>query len=258
MKKVLKVAVEVLVWVLLILAFLVTVTVLSSTKNEGVPRLLGYTPMNVKSDSMKPTFNKGDLIIVHKVDDLYDLKVDDVITFYTFVDGQRIINTHRIVKIEDKDNTRSFITRGDNNPVDDEIPVEATDIIGEWNGTSIGKIGAALDFVQTQNGFFICIIIPIAIIFLFELYKFIITLIEVKSSGVSEEDEEEIKKKAIEEYLKKQAEEKDEAATETAKETAKEAAENTTDVVTETTEKATDAVTETTEKATEAAGAAEQ
>ena len=70
----------------------------------------------------------------------------------------------------------------------------------------------ALDFVQTQKGFFICIIIPIAIIFLFELYKFIQTLIEVKTEGLQDVDEEEIKKKAIEEYLAKQQKEAQEQA----------------------------------------------
>ncbi|MCR5837865.1 MAG: signal peptidase I [Lachnospiraceae bacterium] len=225
MKKVLKVAADVLAWVLLILAFIITLTVLTSTKNEGVARLFGYTPMSVQSDSMKPTFNKGDLIIVHKIDNLYDLKENDVITFYTIVGKQRIINTHRIVKIEEKDNTRSFITRGDNNPVDDELPVEAVDIIGQWTGKSFGKIGVALDFVQTQKGFFICIIIPIAIIFLFELYKFITTLVEIKSGDISEEDEEAIKQKAIEEYLAKQKKEEEEkAAAEAAAETAAKAA----------------------------------
>ena len=206
MKKVLKVAVDVLVWVMLILAFIITVTVLTSTKNEGIPRLFGYTPMAVQSDSMKPTFNKGDMIIVKKVDDFMKLKEDDVITFYTFVDNQKIINTHRIVKIEENDGNRTFVTRGDNNPIDDESQVKAADIIGEWTGTSIGKLGVVLDFVQTQKGFFICIIIPIAIIFLFELYKFITALIEYKGEKISEQDEEEIKKKAIEEYLKQQAE----------------------------------------------------
>ncbi|MBE5958536.1 MAG: signal peptidase I [Lachnospiraceae bacterium] len=207
MKRVFEVAADILAWVLLIVAFFVTLTVLTSTKNDGVARLFGYTPMSVQSNSMKPTFNKGDLILVKKVDDLYSLKENDVITFYTIVEDTKIINTHRIVKIEKKDNSISFITRGDNNPVDDEIPVVPADIIGKWTGKSFGKVGVALDFVQTQKGFFICIIIPIAIIFLFELYKFIQTLIEVKTEGLQDVDEEEIKKKAIEEYLAKQQKE---------------------------------------------------
>jgi signal peptidase len=40
--------------------------------------------------------------------------------------------------------------------------------------------------------------------FLFELYKFIVTLMEVRKPELTEADEEEIKKRAIEEYLAEQ------------------------------------------------------
>ena len=43
-----------------------------------------------------------------------------------------------------------------------------------------------------------------AIFFLFELYKFIMTIVEIKRPKLTEDDEEEIKKRAIEEYLASQ------------------------------------------------------
>ena len=67
--------------------------------------------------------------------------------------------------------------------------------------------GKALDFIRTKTGFFVCIVIPMAIFFLFELYKFIVTLIEVKRPEEPELDEEEIKRRAIEEYLAAQKKE---------------------------------------------------
>ena len=60
-------------------------------------------------------------------------------------------------------------------------------------------------FLRTKTGFFVCILIPMALFFLFELYKFIVTLIEVKRGDAPEQlDEEEIKRRAIEEYLAQQ------------------------------------------------------
>ena len=97
MKKVLKGIVNVLAWVVLIFAFLVTILVFTSESNNGQANLIGLMPMSVQSDSMSPTFNQGDMIIVKQVD-LYDLKVDDVITFYTIIDGNRIKNSHRSKK----------------------------------------------------------------------------------------------------------------------------------------------------------------
>lgn len=203
MKKVLKIVVNVLAWVILILAFLVTIMVFTSTNNKGIPNILGIMPMTVQSQSMEPTFKKGDMILVKQVD-LYDLKVDDVITFNTVIQGQRVQNTHRIVEVIEDGGTKSFVTKGDNNPVNDESLVYASDIVGRWTGKKVGGLGKALDFLRTKTGFFVCIVIPMAIFFLFELYKFIMVIIETKKQSVPEIDEEEIKRKAIEEYLAKE------------------------------------------------------
>ncbi len=208
MKKVLKGVVNVLAWVILILAFLVTILVFSSERNDGEANLLGLMPMAVQSDSMSPTFRAGDLIIVKQVD-LYDLKKDDVITFYTIIDGMRVKNSHRIVEINDADGSRTFVTRGDYNQVNDDLTVSAADIVGRWTGFKLSGGGKALDFLRSKTGFFVCIVIPMAVFFIFELYKFIAVLVESKKENAPQIDEEEIKKKAIEEYLAKERAEKE-------------------------------------------------
>lgn len=207
MKKAVKIVVNILAWIVLIIALLTTIIVFSSGRNNGVANLFGFIPLTVESDSMKPTFSQGDLIFCKQVDDINALEVNDVITFWTIIDGRRVKNTHRIVEINDSETARSFVTRGDNNSIDDDIPAYAGDIIGKWTGTKIGSAGKALDFLRTKTGFFVCIIIPMAIFFLFELYKFIVTLIEVKKPVAAEIDEEEIKRRAIEEYLASQKKE---------------------------------------------------
>ncbi|MBE6873123.1 MAG: signal peptidase I [Ruminococcus albus] len=207
MKTVVKVIANVLVWIVLILALLITIIVFSSGRNNGVANLLGYIPMTVESDSMKPTFAKDDLIMCKEIDDVYSLQKGDVITFWTIIDGQKVKNTHRIVDITEIDGSRSFVTRGDNNQIDDTIPVLPGDVIGKWTEFKIGGFGKVMNFLRTKKGFFICIVIPMAVFFLVELYKFIVTLIELKKPELSEEDEEEIKKRAIEEYLAQQKKE---------------------------------------------------
>ena len=130
MKKALKIIGNVLAWVLLIFALLITIVVFSSDRNGGVANLCGFTPMTVETRSMEPTFYQDDLIIVKEVDDIYNLKKDDVITFWTIIDGRRVKNTHRIVEINEFENTRSFVTRGDNNDQDDEYDTTINDIVG--------------------------------------------------------------------------------------------------------------------------------
>ena len=204
MKKALSIILNIIAWIILLFALLVTIIVFSSSRNGDTANLLGYIPLSVESDSMKPTFAKGDLIIIKEVDDLYDLKEGDVITYWTIIEGQRVKNTHRIVSINEFESTRSFVMKGDNNSENDTDPALPSDIIGKWTETKITGFGKVLDFLRTKKGFFICIVIPMIIFFLFELYKFIVTLVEVKKPALSEEDEEEIKKRAIEEYLAEQ------------------------------------------------------
>ena len=208
MKKAVSIIANVLAWIVLIFAFLITIIVFSSGRNNGVANLLGYIPLSVQSDSMKPTFKEGDLIICKEVDDMNSLKVDDVITFWTTIDGKRVKNTHRIVEIVDKNGTDGYVTRGDNNAINDTDVISPGAVIGRWTNVKLPVIGRIMDFLRTKTGFFICIVIPMAIFFLFELYKFIATIIEAKRPEPAEIDEDEIKRRAIEEYLasQKQAE----------------------------------------------------
>lgn len=204
MKKVLKTIANVLSWAILAFALLITILVFSSGRNNGVANLFGYIPLTVESDSMLPTFAQGDLIICKEIDDLNSLKENDVITFWTIIDGQKVKNTHRIIEINEFESTRSFVTRGDNNSLNDDMPAYAGDLIGKWTEVKISGMGKVMNFLRTKTGFFICILIPMAIFFLFELYKFIVVLIEIKRPAAPEIDEEEIKRRAIEEYLAEQ------------------------------------------------------
>ncbi len=210
MKKILKITANALSWVLLIVALAVTLLVFSSERNNGVANLFGYIPLTVETDSMEPTFSSSDLIFGKEIDDIYKLDKNDVITYWTIIDGKRVKNTHRIVSINEFEGTRSFITRGDANSINDNYTVYAGDLIGKWTSARIPGFGAVMSFLRTRTGFFVCILVPMILFFLFELYKLIATIIEVKKPAVSEELEEEIKKKAIEEYLAQQKKEQSE------------------------------------------------
>ena len=78
----------------------------------------------VFSESMVPTFFKGDMIIVYGTD---NLKVGDVIVFQVFDRAYPII--HRIISIENG----TIRTRGDNNPGPDPERWETSsdDVLGK-------------------------------------------------------------------------------------------------------------------------------
>lgn len=218
MKKAFKIIFNVVAWIILIIALLVTILVFSSDKNNGTANLFGYIPITVQSDSMKPTFKKNDLIVCKEIDDVRSLKKGDVITFWTIIDGKKVKNTHRIVKVNDVNNSLNFVTRGDANNSDDDLEVVSGDIIGQWTDIKLSGFGKVMDFLRTRTGFFICILLPIALFFLFELYKLILTIVEVKRPSLDEKEEEEIKRRAVEEYLAEQEKLKEENKTEQKKE----------------------------------------
>ena len=68
LKKAGTVVVSVLLWVVILVAALYAFTTMATRDNQNVADLFGYTPMAVQSDSMAPTFEKGDLILIKKCD----------------------------------------------------------------------------------------------------------------------------------------------------------------------------------------------
>ena len=89
----------------------------------------------------------------------------------------------------------------------DTYVVNKNDVIGvSHEGDNVGGLGAVIGFLRSSLGFFLCILLPLILFFLYELYRFIRLLLseKAKRAPVSAEQEEEIKRRAIEEYLKAQ------------------------------------------------------
>ncbi len=86
-----------------------------------------YTLIAVGSDSMVPTFNKGDAVVINQNPTKEELKEGDIVFFEH--NGRPII--HRIDKLKIVNNKEAYYTKGDANNVDDEIPLAYEDIKGE-------------------------------------------------------------------------------------------------------------------------------
>ena len=72
----------------------------------------------VLSDSMEPTFHRGDLLLLKNYEQ-DDIRVGEIVVFK--VEGREIPIVHRVLKLQEKeDGTVKFLTKGDNNSVDDQ------------------------------------------------------------------------------------------------------------------------------------------
>ncbi|MCR8455128.1 MAG: signal peptidase I [Candidatus Korarchaeota archaeon] len=71
-----------------------------------------YMISYIKSGSMEPTYNRGDLVIIKRVDPK-EISVGDVIVFRDPRDPSVLI-LHRVVAVKEHDSVRYFLTKGDN------------------------------------------------------------------------------------------------------------------------------------------------
>ena len=180
LKKVATVLASVVLWAVILLAALFTFTTLATRDVNNVSNLFGYTPLSVQTESMAPTFNSGDLIIIKTVDPA-TLKEGDIITFHTIIMNQYALNTHRIQEIHEDGGYRSYVTKGDNNQVSDTHIISDGDIVGKYV-TKVGGLGKVLDFLSSSTGFLIVIVLPMLIFFIYQVYHLIMVSIQLKKA----------------------------------------------------------------------------
>lgn len=103
-----------------------------NTSGTGVPTLFGKVVLEIQTDSMYPTLSAGDVIFCDKVTDPSTLRIGDIITYWTVINGERVLNTHRIVEIYDGGDYLIFATKGDNNTEMDALTVHESEIVAVY------------------------------------------------------------------------------------------------------------------------------
>lgn len=210
LKRIGTIVISVILWAIILLAALYAFTTMATKDDQSVSRILGYTPMTVESDSMKPTFCKGDLIFIKKCD-TSKLKEGDIITFHTIIDNQYALNTHRIQKIDEVNGVRSYTTIGDNNNgVADQHVISDGDIVGKYVG-HISNLGKVMSFLSSSMGFLIVIVLPMLLFFVYQVYNLIMISIRLKKA-IAVENAEELAKAGLNKAdVEQAAKDKDEA-----------------------------------------------
>lgn len=215
-KKIFNILIDIIVVLILLFSILVVVMSLTS-ESSGVPNLFGYAPLSVQSNSMEDTFSEGDLIISKISTDSADrFKEGDIVTFNQKIAGEDRLNTHRIVEVVKDDGVEYYKTQGDNsntNPEPDKELKKPQDIVAVYTGTKIPGVGNFFSFIRTQLGFFLVILLPMILFFVYEAVRVIMNIIAYNKEKAAEEAAaavanseltEEQKQRAIEEYLAQQ------------------------------------------------------
>lgn len=196
--------INILLVVVIALAAVCTFVSFVSSSGHGVPNILGVQLLSIKTDSMYPELKAGDLAIDGPVKDVSKLRPGEIITYWTVIDGERVLNTHRIVNIFDGGDYLIFETKGDNNTSVDPLTVHESEIIGKYK-FHIGGLGKAFDYLQTPTGFFLVVLLPVLLFFIFNLVQFFRALFEYQ--GVKNRIKFEQERGATEELIAKQMQE---------------------------------------------------
>ena len=127
---------------ILIILFIINL-ILSFEENTHI---LGIYMFNIVSESMEPTLEINDVVVV-KTCEATQLQKGDIITFQQ--DG-RIIS-HRILDITKDKKIIKFRTKGDNNEIPDSDLIPESQVYGKVV-FSIKKIGKIISYIQNIRG----------------------------------------------------------------------------------------------------------
>lgn len=222
--------IDIIVTVLFLFVFGCLLTVMTQYFSGKEPTLFGYRSFVVVTDSMTGTYDKGDVILVKVIDpgklaeDPSSLKKGDVVTFiapdgFGAVEGYTV--THRIVTAPYEQDGKWYIrTKGDAAAATDETPVPLENVTGLVLGKSEFLAGLQ-SVLRSKTGFLLIIVVPLLAIGIWQIAVFAVSSAKNKrkkepekqdadgslsassSDPVSEEKRiEDIKKRAVEEYIK--------------------------------------------------------
>lgn len=207
-KSIFKLIADILTWtifaiLMIVAAFLIYYVIANAVYSKKGERFKPIVSLyTIISGSMLPTIKVYDVVVNLRVDDPSKLHEGDVITFIS----QSKINygdtiTHRINKITYDNGTYYFTTKGDNNLVPDESPVEFNNIIGKVI-LKIPQLGQAQFFLLKQGSKLFLILIPSFGILIYDLLKMLNLVdtkkkvdrsLEIKENKLSKEEEKKLK-----------------------------------------------------------------
>ena len=179
-RKTLNTIVNIVLIVALVIAAVCTYVSFVSASGNGVPSVLGLEFFSIQTDSMSPFLEAGDLAIGRVIKDKSTLRPGDIITYWTVINGERVLNTHRIEAIYDGGGFLIFGTKGDNNPSAAPLTVHESEVVGKYIA-QVPAVGKALDYLQTPTGFLIVIVVPVFLFFIYHLVQFFRVLFEYQN-----------------------------------------------------------------------------
>lgn len=182
----------------IIIFYVIVVTAFILCKNKyGYTQIGDYTFDNVSLIDARniEDADKGDLLIVRNSNNVH---VGDRIYYYAAYNESYIVRSDYVVSMESDDFSALYtIQRNGENTV-----VPSSRLLGKYS-TVYKKVGGILEVLESRIGFLFLVLLPIMIVFIYQVYEFVVILRyeeveaddepskEKKPTKVEEEKEEE-------------------------------------------------------------------
>ena len=164
-----------------IIIYVICITAcLLSTNKFGFTQFGDTTLLTISShmEQFLPESKEHDLIIVKNKPE--EIAVGDKIYYYATADNKYIVKTAYVKEIVSKDGLTALYKLDDKS----SSTIATTRVIGKYS-TIYHDIGGVLDILESKLGFLLLVILPILLIFMYQIYALIIVI---------KYDEEKIKK----------------------------------------------------------------
>lgn len=214
MKRTFNIVGNIAMWIFLIFAVIVTVFMFSSTSgDDGYPTLFDRVFIPISESVGVDSVKVGDLLIVKEKeeDTLLKTEAGNVLIFAVKADpdSKETLKIDRVKEtrtlpdgnIELKFENAGFLTVNKENGT-----LREGRFIAVYSGKKIPGIGGIFGFLVSSTGFISVVIIPLVLLFLFELFNYAIAVMRRPRAPISEEERKAIAEEAVAEYIKKQSE----------------------------------------------------
>lgn len=148
------------------IVLLLIVALLAPFAAFAVPEVVGAeASFVVLSGSMAPTVAAGDVVVVDD-EDPAAIGTGEIITYKR--SGDSLPTTHRVVAVQEQNDERVFVTKGDANEERDPQPVAAENVVGTVT-FRLPWIGYVIQFANTALGQVVFLLVPFFLLGLSEI-----------------------------------------------------------------------------------------
>ncbi len=182
------------VWAFLEVIIIVYVILLTSfllCKNKfGYTQFGDYTFSNVTLFDARnnKSVNQGDLLIVKNSN---DIQVGDVIYYYTVYNDSYIIRSNPVLNIKNDDYSYLY-TVDDSGP----LSIVGTKVLGKYTHI-YPHLGTVLNVLESRLGFLFGVLLPILIVFIFQVYEFVMIIRYERTEDIVEDNNDDNKEKKV-------------------------------------------------------------